>query len=79
MQETVGITLTVSFDIDPIPVYETENGIIVVEKGEPYLLSDGVSLVAPIPVVLIENPTEADKARAVGITWAPDGGGGILL
>lgn len=60
-KERIGITFDVPGDADPIGVYEAEGGAEVFETDEPYLLSDGTSLMPPLPAVLADGPIFTDK------------------
>lgn len=42
-------------------VYEHEDGIDTFETDGPYLLSDGVSLAAPLPVHFVDGPVFFDS------------------
>lgn len=62
MADELRITFTVPDGVDPLPVYEDEAGMAVIEDDEPLLLSDGKTLFAPVPVVLAEGPIWTDAA-----------------
>lgn len=44
------VTLTVPDDVDGVGYIADENGIVATVQDGPYLLSDGRSLVSPMPV-----------------------------
>ncbi len=78
--EPIGVTFVVPENQEAIGVYESENGIEVFETDAPYLLSDGKSLVNPLPVKVVDGPVfldamgNAQAAMAVsGLTsaWPP--------
>lgn len=64
-------------------VYQDENGIDTFESDAPYLLSDSKSLVAPLPVHVVDGPVFIDsmgnvqKAIPVRGVTPPDDPGGI--
>lgn len=62
MREPIGITFTGPDQADPVPVFEAEGGVGAVERDGPYLLSDGKSLLDPIPVVDAGGPIWRDRA-----------------
>lgn len=78
-KEPIGITFIVPDNEDPIGVYESDGGIEVFETDEPYLLSDGKSLVDPMPVRMVDGPiyqdTLGNAQSALAITlassWSP--------
>lgn len=51
------VTYTVPPGQEPVPVYEAEGGMPVTVGDDPYVLSDGTSLMAPLPVVDAGGPT----------------------
>lgn len=61
-QDPIGIIMTVPDAVDPMPVYDDPAGIAVAVEAGPYLLSDGVSLVDPVPVVDAQGPIWTDAA-----------------
>ena len=81
--DPLGVTLTVPAGQSAIGVYEDAAGVQVFETDEPYLLSDGRSLEAPLPIfdaggsVFQDSMGNAQTALAVtglgpapqGITW----------
>lgn len=84
MKQKLGITTAKSEAADVLGVYESPNGVEVFETDAPYLLSDGDSLMSPIPVIVVDGPVYTDtmgntqSALAVtglgptppeGITW----------
>lgn len=60
-KEPLGITFDVLSDQEAIGVYEDENGVDVFETDAPYLLSDGKSLEAPLPVRVVDGPVFPDS------------------
>lgn len=82
MSEPIGVTLEAVEGQDSVAVYESDTGLEVFSVSAPYLLSDGVSLQAPMPVfdaggsVYTDSMGNAQSALAVsgltpssGITW----------
>lgn len=82
MADPIGITLNLVEVQDSVAVYQADTGLEVFSADAPYLLSDGVSLQAPMPVfdagasVYIDSMGNAQSALAVnglspkiGITW----------
>lgn len=51
------VTYIVSPGQEPMPVYEAEGGMPVFVTDDPYLLSDGLSLMSPLYVVDAGGPT----------------------
>lgn len=51
MSEPIAVTYDVPDNVDPLPVYLAPGGREVYFTDHPVLLSDGVSLMQPIPVV----------------------------
>ena len=62
MADEMRITFSAPDGVDPLPVYEAEGGVAVIEDDEPYLLSDGITLRAPVPAVDAEGPVYIDAA-----------------
>lgn len=48
--DAIGLTLIAADGDVAIPVYESASGLETFATDDPYLLSDGESLLAPIPV-----------------------------
>ena len=82
MAEPIGVTLDEVEGQESVAVYESDTGLDVFSTDVPYLLSDGVSLQAPMPVfdaggsVYTDSMGNAQSALAVhglsppdGITW----------
>lgn len=68
-KEPVGITFGVPSTSDPLPVREVADGVPVIVTDNPFLMTDGKSLQAPIPVVLA---TEGQDALGVsGLSESP--------
>jgi hypothetical protein len=59
MKQKLGIT-TNHQARDATGVYESPGGVEVFETDAPYLLSDGASLMPPLPVIVIDGPVYAD-------------------
>lgn len=57
MQDKLGVTFAPVAGVEPIPVYEAVGGVPVEEHTGPYVISDGRSLEAPLPVVDAGGPT----------------------
>lgn len=70
-KQPLGITYDVPAGQEATGVYEVEGGIEVFETDTPYLLSDGKSLVRPLPVfdaggaVYVDSMGNAQRAIAV--------------
>lgn len=77
--DPIGITLIVPDGQDAMPVYQDEAGIVTAAKDEPYLLSDGLSLLSPVPVVDAGGPiwlkADGSPVQAVAVTEMPSGDG----
>lgn len=58
--EQIGVTFTVPENQDATGVYEHDSGVEVFQTDEPYLLSDGKSLVDPLPVKVVGGPVFLD-------------------
>lgn len=82
MAEPIGVTLNLVDGQDSVAVYQDDTGLDVFSADAPYLLSDGVSLQAPMPIfdagasVYIDSMGNAQSALGVnglspesGITW----------
>lgn len=76
MKQPLGITLVVPAGQEAIGVYEDENGAEVFETDAPYLLTDGRSLAAPLPVKIVEGETYTDSLgnaqTALGVSGLPE-------
>lgn len=57
MQDKLGVTFIVPEGQEAMPVYEAEGGTPIFVTDEPYLLSDELSLMAPLYVVDAGGPT----------------------
>jgi hypothetical protein len=57
MADLVAITETVPVTVDPMPVRHDESAAISAElaEGDSALLSDGLTRLAPVPVVIVEE------------------------
>lgn len=55
--EPFGVTFLPVAGMEAVPVYEAEGGMPVFTTDEPYLASDGLSLMAPLYVVDAGGPT----------------------
>ena len=73
MQDSIGVTYLVPDGQEPIPVYEVDGGWPVVVTDEPYLLSDGLCLESPIPVVDAGGPTWLARDGSLQAAWAVSG------
>lgn len=75
-QERVGITFIVPAGQEATGVYEDAAGVDVFETDVPYLLSDGKSLAAPIPVKVVEGATFTDSMgnaqTAIAVSGLPE-------
>lgn len=78
MREPIGITLDVPNDADPTGVYEDASGAEVFETDAPYLLSDGTSLMPPLPVIVSDGPVFIDKRGNAQAALAVTGLDGAL-
>lgn len=61
----IGVTLVTPDGQSAIGVYESPSGLEVFESDGPYLLSDGVSLAAPVPVFDAGGPTFRGSAGSL--------------
>lgn len=70
-KEPLGITFVAPAGQDATGVYEVEGGVEVFETDTPYLLSDGVSLMPPLPIFDAGGPVFIDSMgnvqRALGV------------
>lgn len=77
-KQPLGVTFNVPAGQEATGVYEAESGVEVFETDAPYLLSDGVSLQPPLPVVLADGPTFIDSMgnvqAALAVAGLPDDG-----
>lgn len=55
--EPFGVTFVPVAGMEAVPVYEAEGGMPVFITDEPYLASDGLSLMSPLYVVDAGGPT----------------------
>lgn len=60
-QEKIGITTSVTQGQEPVPVYHSDSGTPAFYSDDPYLLSDGKSLVELWPVVWSDGPFYVDS------------------
>lgn len=60
-KQPLGVTFDVPAGQEATGVYEAESGVEIFETGAPYLLSDGVSLAAPLPVHFVDGPVFFDS------------------
>lgn len=60
-REPLGISFIVPAGQEATGVYEDTAGVEVFETDAPYLLSDGKSLAAPLPVKVVEGATFTDS------------------
>lgn len=60
-KEPIGLTLIPKEGQSTVPVFLDANGLETFESDDPYLLSDGRSLVGPIPVIVNEGPIWHDS------------------
>lgn len=71
--DAIGLTLIVVDGEAAIPVYESDTGLETFATDDPYLLSDGESLLAPIPVFDAGGPVYVDAqgnaADAMPVTY----------
>lgn len=58
--DPLGVTFLPIAGMEAVPVYEAEGGTPVFITDDPYLLSDGLSLMAPLYVVDAGGPTWMD-------------------
>jgi len=58
--DPLGVTFLPVAGMEAVPVYEAEGGTPVFITDEPYLASDGLSLMAPLYVVDAGGPTWMD-------------------
>jgi len=55
--DPLGVTFLPIAGMEAVPVYEAEGGMPVFVTDDPYLLSDGLSLMSPLYVVDAGGPT----------------------
>lgn len=72
-KQPLGVTFNVPAGQEATGVYEAESGIEAFETDAPYLLSDGVSLQPPLPVVLAGGPSFIDGMGNVQAALAVSG------
>lgn len=58
--DPLGVTFLPIAGMEAVPVYEAEGGMPVFITDDPYLLSDGLSLMSPLYVVDAGGPTWMD-------------------
>lgn len=72
----LGVTLTVPAGQEAIGVYDAAGGVPVSIEDDPYLLSDGRSLVSPLPVKVVEGAVYTDSLgnaqTALAVTGLPE-------
>lgn len=77
-QEPIGLTLNIRDDEAPVPVYQDSAGLDTFASDVPYLLGDGHSLLAPVPVVVSAGPVWKDALGnpfdAIPVSAVPGGG-----
>lgn len=77
MQEPIGVTAIVPQGESPVPVYEDVNGIATFETDYPYLMTGGLSLASPLPVVdaggAVWINDLGDPVDAMAVTNVPGG------
>lgn len=77
--DPLGITLNLQDGQSPVPVFQDDAGLDTFETDAPYLLSDAMSLEAPIPVVVNDGPVWLDPAgnpfNALAVKTVPGGSG----
>lgn len=75
-QEPVGVTFEAVPGQSSVGVYEVDDGVPVFVTDDPYLLSDGKTRVAPVPVFDAEGPTYTDGMgnvqAAIPVTGLPE-------
>lgn len=78
-QEAIGVTTTVPEGQSPVPVYQDNSGLETFETDAPYLLSNGLSLEAPLPVVVSDGPiwagADGNPFNALAVKAVPSGSG----
>lgn len=81
-KQSLGVTFIPKSGQSVTGVYEADNGVEVFETDTPYLMTDGKSLVSPLPVIDVGGPVFADgmgnaqsSMPVTGLTpnWAPEG------
>lgn len=72
-KQPLGVTFNVPAGQEATGVYEAESGIEAFETDSPYLLSDGVSLQPPLPVMLADGSTFIDSMGNVQAALAVSG------
>lgn len=60
--DPIGVTLSVPGNIDAVGVYEADGGIPTFETGEPYTLSDGVTVQYPVAIFNAGGTHYTDQA-----------------
>lgn len=71
--EPLGVTIHPNGSTGAIGVYESAEGLPVFESSVPYLLSDGLSLMAPLPVFNAGGDTFIDSAGNLQSSLAVSG------
>lgn len=76
-QDWLGVTSLISDGVDPVPVYQDDNGVQTFVADDAYLLLDGVSREAPLSVIDAGGPTWTDaqgnQAQSLPVTIIPGG------
>jgi hypothetical protein len=71
-KEPLGITFVVPDGQEATGVYEVEGGIEIFETDTPYLLSDGITLMPPLPVFdaggAVFTDSMGNVQRALGVS-----------
>lgn len=60
--DAIGVTLSVPDGVDPVGVYEADNGLVTFESNAPYTLSDGVTIQHPVPIFYPVSTAYKDSA-----------------
>lgn len=75
--DSIGVTLTVRDGQAPVPVYQDSAGVATFSTDDPYFLSDGKSLMPPVPVVdaggTVWFDTDGNPVAAIPVTAIPSG------
>lgn len=76
-QDWLGLTANMQDGVDPLPVYQDDNGVQTFASDGPYLMADGKSLQAPTPAIdaggQVWVNAAGDPIDAVPVTVVPGG------
>lgn len=60
MKQVLGVTFEEKAGQQTVGVYIDENGAECFVTDEPYLLSDGVTLTEPLPIMIVDGPYDTN-------------------